>query len=65
MAATYRLRKPLTTAPGTELTPGPRKVTCYQPTYEILTELDKDPTASLIVHQNDVDECPEWFEEVK
>jgi hypothetical protein len=55
----------LTVYPPTELIPGPTKTEHVEPAFEILIALDDDHTATLTVHQSDLDECPEFFEEVK
>jgi hypothetical protein len=64
MARQYRLRKMLAVYPPTPLDRGPDETVHHEPAYEILIELDKDHTATLTVHQSDLDECPEWFEEI-
>lgn len=65
MARRYRLRRMLAIYPPTELAEGPTKTVHREKAYEILILLDKDHTATLTVHQSDLDECPEWFEEVR
>jgi hypothetical protein len=65
MARRYRLRKMLAVDPPTEVAPGPTKTEHVEPAYENLIALDKDHTATLIAHQSDLDECPEFFEEIK
>jgi hypothetical protein len=65
MARRYRLRKMLAAYRPSELAPGPVKTEHVEPAFEILISLDKDHTATLTVHQSDLDECPEFFEEIK
>jgi hypothetical protein len=55
----------LATYPPTELESGPTKTKHDEQAYEVLIALDKDHTATLTVHQSDIDECPEFFEEAK
>jgi hypothetical protein len=65
MARRYRLRKMLAVYPPSDLLPGPTKTEHVKPAFEVLIALDKDHTATLTVHQSDLDECPEFFEEIK
>jgi hypothetical protein len=65
MPAEYYLKRPITIDPATKLESGPTRTVHHEPSYEILIELDQDHTATLTVHQSDIDELPGWFGEIQ
>jgi hypothetical protein len=65
MPADYYLKRPITIDPATKLEAGPVRTEHHEQSYEILIALDKDHTATLTVHQSDVDELPGWFGEIQ